>query len=232
MKRILTFTILILLLFTELNAQRRRGLIGRRNSSVGSIVLSVGPAYCAGDQFGFPNKINTPIKTLLNGTNADVSLGFRQKFANNLSYRVSLLYGNYSGDDGDLFHSGEKYSFRSNVFQFTTRAEYSVSFGRKYGRSLPNSVYWFTGAGVISSKITFPNETTVGVAEPKPAVIIPFGLGYQFDFDNNFLLGAELGSQFALSKPGDYIDGYHPEGFSDFNDYIVSFSITLAYRIF
>lgn len=225
MKKILLFFILALLVFTEIQAQRRNGLIRRRSNSAGSIVASFGPAYCFGDPKDSPFG-----NSFVNGTNADFSLGFRQRFANNLGYKATMVYGNYVGTESPL---NRNLDFNSNVLQFSVRGEYGYEFGfGRFRRDKPNFVYGFIGAGIMSSKISHNLVSYPGVDIKSNVLteVTPYGFGYQYDFNNNFMLGAEVGWQFPLS---DYIDGLHPiSGSSKSNDILFGVSVTLAYRIF
>ena len=244
MKRILIFTILLILIFTELYAQRGRGLIGRRKNSTGSIVLSAGPTYCAGDQYGFPNPnylTNIFKNSLFSGNNADVSLGFRHKFPNDFGYKATFLYGKYAGEDDVKYHNdgSDRYSFNAQILQFTARAEYSKDFGRRYARSTPSNIYGFLGAGLINSAGTYlptyiESNNNTPFDYKITTAIITGGIGYQYELLGKYYIGAEIGTHFAPLKNGDKIDGYdfnntHKESA---NDFIVSISITFAYKIF
>jgi hypothetical protein len=84
----------------------------------------------------------------------------------------------------------------------------------------------------MSSTITHAKETYPGteVITSDFTAFTPYGFGYQYDFSNNFLLGAEVGWAFPLS---DYLDGLHPtSGTSKSNDILFGASITLAYKLF
>ena len=226
MKKILLTFLLVLLISSGMEAQRRNGLISRRGNSNGSITFSTGPAYCFGDPFGSPFE-----KSFINGTNWEAALGFSQLFQKTYGYRATLHYGNYSGTDGNVPkpHTGY-YSFRSNLFEFTARGEYAYFFGRKYAIATPNSVRGFFGFGVMDNIASFPAGTRVGKTSPTFAVLIPYGVAYQYDIRNsNFSFGAELGWQYIFS---DYVDGYSPNPNSRSNDVLANFKATFTYKIF
>lgn len=215
---------LVLLIPIGLEAQRRNGIISRRNTSNGSITFSTGPAYCFGDPFGSPFE-----KSILDGTNWEAALGFRHMFENNFGYKATLHYKNYSGSDGNVPkpHTGY-YSYNSTVFEFTASGQYAYYFGRKYSRSKPNSVRGFLGLGILNSMVTFPRK--IGKTTPTYALVAPFGVAYQYDIRNsNFSFGAEFGWQYVFS---DWVDGYSPNPSSRSNDVLTSFKATVAYRIF
>jgi len=232
MKKILLLSIITILFISEVDAQRRSGRIGRRASSVGYVVTTFGPSYCFGDSKDSPFS-----KTFLDGTNADFSLGFRHKFVNNLGYKVALKYGNYTGTENSYSRGLD---FNSSSLQFTVRGEYAYEFGfGRFQRYKPHSIYGFVGAGIVSSKMShdFVNKLTaeelaskyVEVKTSDFTQITPYGFGYNYDFNNNIMLGAEIGWQFALS---DYLDGLHPIITSNSNDILFGVSITVSYKIF
>lgn len=226
MKRLLITIVLISLGINLLTAQRRNGLISRRIDTEGFLSLSVGPAYCAGDQFGSIFE-----KSFLDGNNFSTSLGFRQMFPGNFGYKANFTYGNYFGSDGLKQHSVGFLSFNSSVLEFTLRGEYApFNFGPRFRRDTPNSIYFFLGGGIASANVTSKSiNYPVDVAKTLTAVI-PVGFGYQYDFNNGFLVGAEFGWQFAFS---DYMDGYHPPiPNSKSNDILGNFAITVSYKLF
>lgn len=233
MKKLVLLSLILLILIPELDAQRRNGRIRRRSSSAGSIVASFGPAYCFGDSKDSPFS-----KTFLDGTNANFSLGFRQRFPTNFAYKGTLTYGDYTGTENS---TSRGLDFHSQIIQLSARAEYWYEFAlQKRRRYKPHSVYGFVGAGISSANISHPfranltdeefEKKYVEARSTDITEVTPYGFGYQYDFNNKFLLGAEVGWQFPLS---DYLDGLHPtSGSSKSNDILFGVSVTLAYKIF
>ena len=230
MKKTFIISLLFLLILPSLEAQRRNGLIGRRSTSVSSLIFSAGPEYLYGDTQGsIFNKSN------YSGVhNYNISLGFRQTFANNFGYKASLNFGNQVGDDVGSKMFGRAYSFESQIIEALICGEYSIKWGGRYRRSIPNTVYGFLGAGVLNSNI--PNHTLLGSASTGTlfvtnaiAPVIPFGFGYQYQLTDEFSLGAEIGWKYVIS---DFVDGIKPPaGNSKSNDVIGGLSITIAYRL-
>ncbi len=227
MKNGLICFLIILFFLPESNAQRRNGLIGRRLESTGSLILSFGPTYCIGDQFGFP--LN---KSLSGGLhNIDFSLGFRHRFTGNYGYKATFAYNNFAGDDKG---NPREFSFTSNVFQLTIQGEYAKFFGKKYGRSTPHSLYALVGLGIMNSNANLvydperrgnAGDTT---KETDTAPLIPLGLGYQYAIDQKMSLGAEGTIQYTFS---DFADGFKTKN-SKSNDIFVGLVFTFQYKIF
>ena len=96
MKRILTILTILTFFLLNINAQGRGLISTQRYNSGGYLVFSAGPAYCyTTDTKGdFYNE-----SPFYNGTNLNVSLGFKQLFPENFGYRVNIIYGNYVGAD-------------------------------------------------------------------------------------------------------------------------------------
>lgn len=227
MKKILLLSLILIIFITELDAQRRNGRISRRQSSVGTVVASFGPSYCFGDAQDSPFD-----KSFINGTNADFSIGFRQKFANNLAYKTTLSYGNYTGTENSYLIRG--FDFNSQIFNFSLRGEYGYGFSTKrFHIFKEHYVFGYVGSGILSTKSThnFNSSRSVDVRVTDITAVIPYGFGYHYDLNNNFILGAEVSWQFPLS---DYLDGIHPTPInaSKSNDVLFGISFTVAYKIF
>lgn len=229
MKQILLSIALLLTLIPNIQAYRRYGLIGRRVNSVGSIIVSGGPNYCYGDTYGSPYD-----KSILNGTNWESAIGFRQDFQGNFGYRANLLFGNFTSSD---FPNPRNYASATNTIELSGRGEYSYYFGGSDRYRTPNQhmVYGFVGLGVLSCNVIFPSHASTpnhAVMKTRSnffAPIIPFGMGYSFAINDDFSIGTEIGWKYALS---DYLDGYHPVPYSKSNDVLGGVTFTLTYRIF
>lgn len=236
-KKSLPILLLLILFFQfELGALNRYGLIGKKHGGNGFVFISAGPSYCFSDMQGsiFENSIT-------NGNNYKIDLGYKHQFKNDFAISGSLQYGNYIGNDGDY---SRKYAYLADIIGITARGEYSISFnnisfrkfnrGRySYLRDKPNSIYTFVGGGLISNNIIKADLNAGTNAQFKPnsiAFVIPFGFGYQYRIGPNFIIGAELEWQYALS---DYLEGLHPfPPSSKSNDVLGGISITFAYKIF
>lgn len=229
MKKILLTFLLVLLFSAGMEAQRRNGLISRRGNSNGSLVLSIGPNY----SFADPDCSKGFFGPMLNQSllsNYDISIGFRQTFSNDIGYKASISYDNFTGED---IKNPRGYSFVTSAYQFNVQGEYSYNWGKRYGRSTPNALYGFLGLGALYSIADLKYSSYNGSYIHKPkhlSPVIPYGFGYQYNFNTNYYIGAELKMVYTFS---DYIDGFMPPTpQSNSNDIINGFSITLAYRIF
>jgi hypothetical protein len=235
MKKILFIILFFLILLPDLGAQRRRGFMSLRNRTfnraTGSIIASVGPSFCIGDPYASIFK-----ETFNNGVhNYNASLGFRHWFPNNFGYKGTFTYANYAGSDKvDKFHGGLPYSYVSNYFEASIRAEYAIKFGSRWGRIPPFAVYGFIGGAYLNSIVKFPqfdnNGGSINSAPGSPynsGFAIPFGVGYQYEYNKYITIGAELMAKYSLT---DFVDGYSSSKTS--NDLIYGVSFTIGYKIF
>lgn len=221
MKKLILSVFIVLLIFSEVDAQRRNGLIRRRVDNSGSVILSLGPSFAFTDTHGSP---------LMYLNQGNISLGFRYKFPGSWSVKGNLGIYHFSGDDGDYVRN---YDFTSTMYLFSTQAEYSYTFGRRYGRSKPNTVYGFLGTGVMYAESNLNrNGNANNLYTYKPSVIvpvIPYGVGYQYDINSAFFIGAELNFGYLFT---DYLDGFKPPSpSSSSNDVFEGLSLTIGYRI-
>ena len=200
--------------FSVLLAQRSggRGLVDRSQESEKYLVISFGPEYCYSDEQGTVSK-----QISLN--NNDFSIGFRKIFASNFGYKFAFNYSNFSGNDDDSKYV-RRYSYTSNVMQLSFQAEYSLDIGRKhYNRPTPNSIYGFTGGGILRStadlningdyrgNYIYRTKSVTPFQQSGYAPLVLVGLGYRYNLNNNFVIGGEINCRFPFS---DYIDGFKP----------------------
>ncbi|HZK68878.1 MAG TPA: hypothetical protein VFC36_04690 [Paludibacter sp.] len=224
MRKVLFCLLLCMMMFQQLQAVHRNGLIYHRHKTSGELTASFGPTYCYSDAAGSLFR-----QTLVQGYhNYNASIGFRQSFPSNFSYRTSLYYGDYSGADKTRNeHKDGYYSYNSKTLEFSVRGEYSVHFGLKYDKNTPNTLYGFAGLGVLNSNIKFPAGSPQGRPNNTSGVAL-MGGGYRYYLTDQVSIGTEL--EFHYSS-NDYVDGYHPIT-SKRNDVLVGISFTLAYKIF
>jgi len=246
MKRILFSVLLFTLILSGLHAQRRNGLIGHRAESSGSLIISMGPNYCYADPYNSKGFFG-PIANQSILTNNDITIGFRQtfvdntgytifgqNFTNDFGYKAGFSFDNFTGDD--KIYPDRDFSFKSTVLQLTGQAEYSVHFGKRYRRGYPNTIYGFLGVGGLYSKadLTKGSGGHSGYKYAPNGVdftpVIPYGLGYHYNFNKIYYIGAEFKWEFTFS---DQIDGFKPPyPDSKSNDVFQGFSITFGYKIF
>jgi hypothetical protein len=233
MKKILYILLILLFFLPDLGARRRYGLMSSRSETSGSLVASLGPSFCIGDPTA--SIFKETFKAGLH--NYDFSLGFRHWFPNNLGYKATFTYANYAGSDNpESFHSGVPYSFVSNYYEASVRAEYAIMIGSRWGRIAPSAVYGFIGGAYMNSSVKFPqyimdDTSKINSNQGTPSntgFVIPFGVGYQYKYDKKISIGAEFMLKYAFT---DFVDGYHAKT-SDFNDLIFGLSFTLGYTIF
>lgn len=220
-------------------AQIGSGLINRNNLSLDYLTVSIGPEYCFSDiQGSFDKQISLK--------DHDISFGFRKTFSNDFGYKVAFNYSNFAGKDSNDDNDASivrNYSYTSSVMQLAIQGEYSLKIGSgNYNHPAANSIYVFLGAGVLRSdaKLNLNSQLPRDNYIYKPvyyAPVIPLGIGYQYDFDNGFLMGAEFNFRYPFS---DYIDGFKPPTVvlqngkttvSRSNDVMGGLSITFSYLI-
>jgi len=227
-KRLFLSVLITVFFIGGLQAQRGRGLVNKNDESTNYLTFSIGPNFCFADTKYFA--LTQPV---LN--NYDLSIGFRKIFGNNFAYKFAFDYSNYSGTDTVSVTSTRFYHFTSNVMQLALQGEYHIKIGRAYYyKSTPNSIYLFLGAGLLRSKADLYSNEPRAHYEYKIntinyAAVIPFGIGYQYNIKEKFLIGAEMNWRLPLS---DFIDGFsppYPESKS--NDILGGFSVTLTWLL-
>jgi hypothetical protein len=224
---------IVLSIFDGLNAQQRggRGLVDRSMESNSYLTFSFGPEYCQSDTQGtlwnqipfIGNQANTGL------FDYDVSVGYRTTYANNLGYKLAFNYSSFGGNDiGSIYP--RRYKYYSNVMQLALQGEYSVKIGREYYyKPTANSVYVFIGVGVLSADANLNYNVLAHYVYGKNTIapVIPFGFGYQYNFNNNYLIGVEFNGRYPFT---DLIDGFkppYPESKS--NDIMGGISFTFSY---
>ena len=207
MKRLSLSVLILLFFFIELNAQRRgRGLVDESREIQSYVFFSVGPEFCFADPSGSPFS-----QSVLK--NYNLSLGYRKLLYNNLGYRLELSYLNLTGNDNVSLNSTRRYSFNTNALKASVIGEYSIIIGQRYYyRSTPNIIYGFLGVGMLSSNADLNYDPAYPIAHYTykkiyTCPVIPFGGGYRYNFNNDFLMGVEINYNFPFS---DYLDGFKP----------------------
>jgi len=211
----------------------------------------IGPAYLFGDVGGALNRIANGF-TDLNISNMGFlfSVGLQHIFPNNIGLKASIYYGNFSGTDSLSRNSARGYAFTSNIEELAVQGEYFF-YGGPYSKSNNrNSLYVFAGVGIINSQavltykvssinsqgvLTYKDSTISRTPtgrndsinlNPKPALAIPFGLGYQYRLNDKLTFGVEFGYQLIAS---DFVDGIKPTG-SRYNDALAILTLTVTYK--
>jgi hypothetical protein len=235
MRRLLLSVLIVSFFLGGLQAQRGGGLVDKNDESQSYLSLSFGPEYCLSDE-------QTPLLHQLSFNDNDFTLGYRTTYANNLGYKLAFSYSSFTGNDNWAKIISRRYSYSSGVMQLALQAEYFIKIGRRYYyKPTPNAIYFFVGAGVLRSNANLNTNNDIRskyIYKPiSYAPVIPIGFGYQYNFNNNFLLGAEFNARYPFS---DYIDGFKPplvilkdgtKTVSKSNDVIGGFSITFTYLL-
>lgn len=226
MKKILLSIFLVMLTFSGLQAQRRNGLIGRRTQSIGSLVFTFGPSY----SFADPDCSKGIFGTVVNQNmfkNQNFSFGYRNIISNDFGYKISLRYDHFTGND---IKTARNYSFATNAFQLGGQGEYYYHFGQRFRSRWPNTLYGFLGLGVMASDAALNTPiryTYYKYRQRDVTPVIPYGVGYKYDIDSQFSIGAEIGLMYTFS---DYLDGFKPRQ-SKSNDVLEGFSLTASYTL-
>ncbi len=232
---------LILLIPMRMEAQRRTGLISKqnrsslmrrqnnRNTNNGYLVLTLGPSYCFADPTSSEGLLG-PIANQNFFLNQEATLGFRQTLSKNLGYKASFGYNHFSGSD--IKNQIRNFSFETNSYNLSIVGEYTYPLAQRFKRRVPNIVYGYLGVGVMYSDADLiPKFGGNGTYEYKDKVfspMIPFGIGYRYEFNADFSLGAEAIFKYSFS---DFLDGFKP-GASKSNEVLPGIQITLAYKLF
>jgi hypothetical protein len=249
MKRLLLSALIILFTFGGLSAQRRggSGLVDRSQESESYLTFSVGPEYCFSDTQG-------DAWNQLSFNNNEMSIGYRTTYANSLGYKVAFSSSNFTGNDKGWVKD-RRYTYSTNVLQLSLQGEYCVKIGRRYYyRPTPNSIYGFAGAGMLRSDANLELKSITKAYDYRDdysyksrnvlpnirfnyAPFVYFGMGYRYDLNNNFILGAEFNFKYAFT---DYIDGFKPptvvlvdgvRTVSKSNDVFGGISLTVSYLL-
>ena len=217
------------------------GLIGNFKPNSKSLVLTATNLnYCFSDIGG------TTKQQVINGLNNWdvlsskylVSLGFRQSFVNNIGYRVSVSYGNFTGDDKNAKNSARHFSFESRISSINLLGEYTLLGGFHSNIYYPYSLYIFGGIGLCSSQATVkkdgisihefpPNRPDDKIKLNETSFSLPYGFGYEYFISLRISIGAELMWNYAFN---DFLDGISTVS-SKKNDLLTSFSLTFSYKL-
>jgi len=232
-RKLLTVFFLTFLLFNELEGQRTIQNFSKRDENNLSIVVARGSDFLFADPGNSKTSVFGPIFNQSILSNGEFSVGLKRVLPGNFSFKADLSYSHYTGTDSLSPLSYRAYSFTSDNIKLRLRAEYSIYIGDEYSLYRTSSIYPFIGIGVMSSssKLSYstPPRSTYKYKPSDLSLIIPFGIGYKYDMDQNFSIGAEFKYEFSTS---DYLDGYKPpQPQSTSNDFIFGVSLVLTYKI-
>lgn len=230
-KKLLVVFFLSFLLFNELEGQTSIQNFSKRDENNLSIVVTRGFDFLYADPGNSKTSIFGPIFNQSILSNGEFSVGLKRVLPGNFSFKADFSYSHYTGTDSLSQLSYRGYSFNSDVFKLRLRAEYSIYIGDEYSLYRTSSFYPFIGIGILNSNAKL-QYTPRGNYLYKPndiALVIPFGIGYQYDMDQNFSIGCEFKYEYTTS---DFIDGYKPpQPQSNSNDFIFGVALVLTYKI-
>ncbi|MFZ4543795.1 MAG: DUF6089 family protein [Saprospiraceae bacterium] len=163
---------------------------------------------------------------------------FRYTLSRKFSIKSNVYFGKLSGTDNNFpDRISRGYSFSTKILEGGINFEYDP-FGKgrynKKGLFTPvRTPYIFTGIGAVKF-----NPVTKGLRddakenkffENRQTVfnyMIPFGIGYKYDYNEHFSLGIELSSHLPFS---DYMDGVSESADPLHNDWYVFGGLTASY---
>lgn len=206
--------------------------------------VGLGPSQFFGDIGGF-----TPKKNILGFKDLsfkqmrfDVNLGLRYRIYEDLSVRLSFIYGMLHATDERGSNETRGYEARTSIFEPAVMAEYafiksknenSFLFQRNRSGSRGSflssiDVFAFGGVGGVSYKVK-GNEALIerGMVNSGFSAVIPVGVGASLLIAPDYNFGFEIGGRYCFS---DYIDGFTSQ-YSSSNDVYYFVNFTFTYKI-
>ncbi|MDO4727282.1 MAG: hypothetical protein Q4A56_08755 [Porphyromonadaceae bacterium] len=194
MKKLLVLCFLLISISVFSQRVNRRGLYGIKNNVV-ALSLAGGNSYYFGDierTWIFSEYSKYQSNYYLEGS-------FSYSFYEYVNFRANILHGRLSGNR-------ESYEFKSIIFEPALIAEY-----HPFKLSSPVfDFYALAGIGLTISDIrgydiTYKKDRNVSFVTP----VIPFGVGYKYNFSNGLQIGAEFNFRAALTdKDNSNFDGF------------------------
>jgi OmpA-OmpF porin, OOP family len=150
----------------------------------------------------------------------------------------------HGSDEGTRNDRGR--SYKTTIFEISTQGEYyflaeerryksAAMFNRRgmLNNYMSFSGYVFLGLGGVYSKakITQGDEWNPSIDSYKAnnfGMVVPFGLGFKYIIDDNWLVGTELGYRISIT---DYIEGYSQIEGSKHNDVYYFLNLTVGYKL-
>lgn len=236
MKRVFLLLLLFVFLYPVANGQlwklRRYEVYG-----------GVGTAQVFGDIGGFTIGENAlGFKDLLiKQTRFNLKAGIRYRAQEKLAFTFDLNFGLMSASDAKGSNESRGYESSITLFEPIIKAEYyflknnaESSYRFIKGEKTINSVvarldgYIYAGLGPVIYKAT-PNEALEerDIKNSGLALAVPIGLGINYLFAPNSLIGFDFGLRYTTS---DYIDGYTSQ-FSRRNDVYYFMTFVYTYKL-
>ncbi len=211
MKKILLFTILLLLAKTSYSQKYEIGFFAGGNNVIGDIGTNI---YIA------------PYQPTFGGV-----------FKWNKNERVALradLYHSWTRSVGSSVYFPDDYQhrFRNGVVNGEVGIEWNIlpyNLRYKRGKGNPWTPYMFVGiGGVMFEKIQKKPDGNYKDAGYGYGVSIPFGVGYKYAINHKLVLGADLMFRYVSSDNLDYSDT-KKLGNLNTDDWFTTIGITLTY---
>lgn len=162
---------------------------------------------------------------------------FKYQKWRDLAITANINVGKISGDDANserLMNRG--LTFQSTLLEGTLQLEYHP-FGRggRYTRigdffkSISPFVFGGVGYAFTNPEVTgLPAGSTDLDNTITSRLVVPFGLGVQYTFNEFIYLGLEATSRYV---PDDYLDGVSIEGNPNANDWYYSFGVRVGFYL-
>ena len=224
LKKTLILILFLLIFFTQSRAENNFSKDEKQ-----FVFVAFGPSFCFGDLGGsMQEKRFFGINDFsFQDTQYLISAGFRST-SNYWGYKLSLFHTFAEGADEGSRNAYREYELKTKTQGISAQSEFI--FWKYYMKYLENSVYLFTGAGVVNSQTTNPK----GFVRPKDtyrpsvtALYLPFGVGYYAQINKKLFLNMEFGFQYAFT---DFLDGITTP-YSKDNDVVTYLTFSVSYLL-
>lgn len=167
------------------------------HETIRALQLSSGPGYGFGVQF------NNLAKTQFGpDKNWHYAIGYKNIFSNNIGFGTFFEYGNYQRTN----FLGDAYTSSSQMYKLFLRSEKRWSWGERNRIQKPHSVYPFAGIGFAGGTVALTQKMN-NVKDNFCAFIVPFGIGYNYQFSQALNLGFEIGAEYLASDTNPQLPG-------------------------
>lgn len=150
---------------------------------------------------------------------------FRYENSYRYAFRLNLTYGSLRGSDAKSYEEDQlerNLSFRTNIFEFSSVAEFNFVEYRIGHDKHRFTMYLFAGLGVFyfnpkadigNGYEALRNYKTEGEAKKYPRIQpnIPFGLGFKWNIGEKCGLGLEWGPRRTFTDYLDDVSGTYPD---------------------
>lgn len=157
----------------------------------------------------------------------------RYTVSNKFTLKCNVYTGRLSGADINFADRAARgYSFSTRILEGGINLEYDI-FGKsrqnKKGAFSPvRTPYIFTGIGAVkfNPKARGLSEDAKETRQSVFNYMIPFGVGYKYDWNQNYTFGVEFSSHLPFT---DYLDGISESADPANNDWYVFGGLTASY---